>query len=104
MRGLSLTVESVAQWLEHRSTESEGLRFDSSWDSEMFSLSHARDKTKKHLSLFVELLLSRVSFSTFPTFCSKCLTSSNLISFLIKKNTTITEDLQQKCSKFCKTQ
>ena len=51
----------------------------------MFSLSHARDKTKKHLSLFVELLLSRVSFSTFPTFCSKCLTSSNLISFLIKK-------------------
>ena len=69
----------------------------------MFSLSHARDKTKKHLSLFVELL-SRVSFSTFPTFCSKCLTSSNLISFLIKKNTTITEDLQQKCSKFCKTQ
>ena len=104
MRGLSLTVESVAQWLEHRSTESEGLRFDSSWDSEMFSLSHARDKTKKHLSLFVELLLSRVSFPTFPTFCSKCLTSSNLISFLIKKNTTVTEDLQQKCSKFCKTQ
>ena len=51
----------------------------------MFSLSHARDKTKKHLSLFVELLLSRVSFSTFPTFCSKCLTSSNSISFLIKK-------------------
>ena len=31
MKGLSLTVESVAQWLEHRSTESEALRFDSSW-------------------------------------------------------------------------
>ena len=61
-----------------------------------FSLSHARDKTKKHLSLFVELLLSRVSFSTFPTFCSKCLTSSNLISFLIKKKT---RQLQRICNK-----
>ena len=64
-------------------------------DSEMFSLSHARDKTKKHLSLFFELLLSRVSFSTFPTFCSKCLTSSNLISFLIKK----TRQLERICNK-----
>ena len=27
---------SVAQSLEHRSAESEGLRFDSSWDSEFF--------------------------------------------------------------------
>ena len=32
---------SVAQWLEHRNA---GLR--------IFSLSHARDKTKKHLSLY----------------------------------------------------
>ena len=37
----------VAQWLEHRSAESEGLRFDSSWGLRIFSLSHARDKTKK---------------------------------------------------------
>ena len=37
---------SVAQWLEHRSAESEGLRFDSSWGLRIFSLSHARDKTK----------------------------------------------------------
>ena len=42
---------SVAQWLELRSAESEGLRFDSSWALRIFSLSHARDKTKKHLSL-----------------------------------------------------
>ena len=37
---------SVAQWLEHPSAESEGLRFDSSWGLRIFSLSHARDKTK----------------------------------------------------------
>ena len=41
----------VAQWLEHRSAESAGLRFDSSWGLRIFSWSHARDKTKKHLSL-----------------------------------------------------
>ena len=28
---------SVAQWLEHRSAESEGLRFDSSWGLRIFS-------------------------------------------------------------------
>ena len=34
-------------WLSgHRSVESEGLRFDSSWGLRIFSLSHARDKTK----------------------------------------------------------
>ena len=43
---------SVAQWLDHRNAESEGLRFDTSWGPRIFSLSHARDKTKKHLSLY----------------------------------------------------
>ena len=42
---------SLAHWLEHRSAESEGLRFDSSRGLRIFSWSHARDKTKKHLSL-----------------------------------------------------
>ena len=43
---------SMAQWLEHRSAESAGLRFDSScMGLGIFSLSHACDKTK-HLSLF----------------------------------------------------
>ena len=37
---------SVAEWLEHRSAESEGLRFDSSWGLRIFSLSYASDKTK----------------------------------------------------------
>ena len=32
--------------VEHRSAESAGLRFDSSWGLRIFSLSHARDKTK----------------------------------------------------------
>ena len=33
--------------IEHRSAESDGLRFDSSRELRIFSLSHARDKTKK---------------------------------------------------------
>ena len=42
---------SVAQWLEHWSAESEGLRFDSSWGLQNFSLLHARDKKKNILPL-----------------------------------------------------
>ena len=43
---------------EHRSAESEGLRFDSSWGLRIFSLSHARDKTKKkHLLLYPKIVL-----------------------------------------------
>ena len=38
--------DSATQWLEHRSAESEDIRFDSSWGLRIFSLSHARDKTK----------------------------------------------------------
>ena len=38
--------DSATQWLEHRSAESEDLRFDSSWGLRIFSLSHARDKTR----------------------------------------------------------
>ena len=48
---------SVAQWLEHRSAESEGRRFDSSWGLRIVSLSHAGDNTKKHLSLIFPILL-----------------------------------------------
>ena len=47
---------SVAQWLEHRSAVSEGLRFDSSWRLRIFSLSHARDKTNKNLSLHFDFI------------------------------------------------
>ena len=54
----SPTVESL--WLNGRVSEcqSEGLRFDSSWGLRIFSLSHARDRTKniflKHLQLSVQ--------------------------------------------------
>ena len=37
---------------EHRSAESEGLRFYSSWRHRILSLSHARGKTKKHIFLY----------------------------------------------------
>ena len=42
--------------IEHWSTESEGLRFDSSWGLRIISLSHARDKTKKYHSLKLTFL------------------------------------------------
>ena len=42
--------------VEHRSAESEGLRFDSSWVFRLFSLTHTRDKTKSiFLYFFTEL-------------------------------------------------
>ena len=41
--------------VEHRSAESVGLRFDTSWGFRIFSLSHARDKTEnKFLYFFTE--------------------------------------------------
>ena len=52
---------SVVRWLEHRSVESKGLRFDSSLVLRIFSVSHARDKKKKHLSLLIILLFSSQS-------------------------------------------
>ena len=42
--------------IEHWSTESEGLRFDSSWGLRIISLSHARDKTKIYHSLKLTFL------------------------------------------------
>ena len=64
--------------VEHRSAECEGLRFDSLWRLRIFSLSHARDKTKKHLFLFLyqaqnspsPLFLS-TRWDRFETLCSK---------------------------------
>ena len=50
--------------VEHRSKESEGLRFDSSWGLRIFSLSHARDKTKNiFLYFFTELKTYHLSYS-----------------------------------------
>ena len=57
---------SVAQWLEHRSAESKGLRFDSSWGLRFFLLSHARDKTKKK-SFFRYHIFAQNTLSRFPS-------------------------------------
>ena len=60
--------------VEHRSAESEGRRFDSLWERRFFSLSHARDKTKKNISLFsIDVIKSQsdVIFRPEIQFCSK---------------------------------
>ena len=44
--------------VEHRSAETESLRFDSSWELRIVSLSHARDKTK---NVFYFLLSSKLT-------------------------------------------
>ena len=49
--------------VEHRSVESEGLGFDSLWGLRIFSLSHARDKTKNiFLHVFTELKTNHASY------------------------------------------
>ena len=54
----------MAQWSEHRSKESEGLRVDSSWGLTLFSLSHAQDKTKKYLSLLLLPVVKKIQAHT----------------------------------------
>ena len=50
--------------VEHRSAESRGLRFDSSWELRFFSLSYARNKTKNiFLNFFTELKTYYLSYS-----------------------------------------
>ena len=72
---------SVAQWFEHRSAESESLRFDSSWGLRIFSLSHARDKTEKHFSISMHILLTVLS--AFPKVLREmtCLTVKSSINW-----------------------
>ena len=43
----------VIQWYEHRSAESDGLRFDSSWGAKIFSLSNARERMKNIFLYFI---------------------------------------------------
>ena len=53
--------------VEHRSAESERLRFDSSCGLRIYSLSHARDKTKNNIFLhsFTELKTYHLSYSIY---------------------------------------
>ena len=51
---------------QHRSAESEGLRFDSSWELRSFSLSYACDKTKNTFLYFfteIKLTISLILFT-----------------------------------------
>ena len=48
--------------VEHRSAESEGLRFHSSWGLGFYSLYHARDETKK-TSFSISLPSSKLTIS-----------------------------------------
>ena len=51
----------------HQSAESKGLRFDSSWGLRIFSLSHARDKTKKqNIFLWLQFSLTMSSHCGSP--------------------------------------
>ena len=50
---------------EHRSTELEGLRFDSSWGLRFFSLSHAHDKTKNIFLYTDNMLRERLRLETY---------------------------------------
>ena len=52
--------------VEHWSAESRGLRFDSSWELRIFSLSNARNKTKNiFLNFFTELKTYYFSYSIY---------------------------------------
>ena len=53
--------------VEHRSAESEGLKFDSSRGLRILSLSHACDKTKK-TSFFISLPSSKLTISLISTY------------------------------------
>ena len=52
---LALRGVSVDQWLEHRSAESEGLRFDSLWGLRIYLSPTIVTRRKKHLSLFLQV-------------------------------------------------
>ena len=63
---MNLATEACGLVVQHRNAESEGLRFDSSWGIRIFSLSHARDKTKNiFLCIFTELKTFHLSYSIY---------------------------------------
>ena len=60
--------------VEHRSAESKGLRFVSSWRLRIFSISHARDKTANiFLYFFTEIKTYTLSYSIYMQFFISCL-------------------------------
>ena len=58
--------------VEQRSAESEGLRVDSSWGFRIFSLSHARDKTKNiflDIEIVIRVIIRIMERNNFPAWC-----------------------------------
>ena len=58
--------------VEHQSAESEGLRVDSSWGLRIFSLSHARDKTKNiflDIEIVIRVIIRIMERNNFPAWC-----------------------------------
>ena len=58
--------------VEHRSAESEGLRVDSSWGFRIFSLPHARDKTKNiflDIEIVIRVIIRIMERNNFPAWC-----------------------------------
>ena len=67
--------------VEHRSAESKGLRFVSSWRLRIFSISHARDKTANiFLYFFTEIKTYPPSYSIYMQFFYFLPRLSSLIS------------------------
>ena len=67
--------------VEHRSAESKGLRFVSSWRLRIFSISHARDKTGNiFLYFFTEIKTYPPSYSIYMQFFYFLPRFSSLIS------------------------
>ena len=67
--------------VEHRSAESKGLRFVSSWRLRIFSISHARDKTANiFLYFFTEIKTYPPSYSIYMQFFYFLPRFSSLIS------------------------
>ena len=76
--------------VEHRSVESEGLRFDSLWGLRIFSLSHARDKTKNIFLYFfgsVCTILSRSIVTCLQTRASLLLPRWRFSIFCLSQTT-----------------
>ena len=74
-----LSNRSNSQWYEHRSAESDGLRFDSSWGAKIFSLSNARERMKNiFLYFFTEPKIYSPSYSIGKT-CWKIATGNNQV-------------------------
>ena len=74
-----LSNRSNSQWYEHRSAESDGLRFDSSWGAKIFSLSNARERMKNiFLYFFTEPKTYPPSYSIGKT-CWKIATGNNQV-------------------------